>query len=148
MKGVRTPFRTMQQQLKPMSRQVYLAAKTSATPLPIMLTTAFVRQVTDLLLGLRHSINECFRVFKSGQHNLFNPLSAVAELGKCETRTLYRDLAHFGRFHQWVVLGFLVCPWDLALGDAMGMLRGMLEEGFVVHIYQDEVPPWLWSAWL
>lgn len=96
-------------------------------------------QITGVLVSLKFQIANCFRVLKAGRESTFNPLNLPAKLGDCETDPVFRDLLYFDRLKVWVTLGFLACPFNLATPGALDCVRMVLEEGFAVAIWEDEV---------
>lgn len=44
-------------------------------------------------------------------------------------------------YRSWALLGFLACPSALAGVGARGVLRRLLSEGLLLHIYEDVAEP-------
>lgn len=98
-----------------------------------------IPQITRVLVDLKLPLKSSFRVLKTGQESKFNPLNAPSTLGTCETDPVFQHLLFFDRVKTWVTFGFLVCPFNLSVPGAMDAVRMVLEDGFAVQVWEDEV---------
>ena len=96
-------------------------------------------QITNVLVKLKPQLSNCFRVLKTGRESTFNPLNIPQELGSYEGDPVFRDMLFFDHIKSWIALGFLVCPFNIDVPGALDVLGMVLQEGFVVVIWEDEL---------
>ena len=61
---------------------------------------------------------------------------------------MYRHLSMYEHYREWVVLGYLTCPNVLTEPVHMDWLSSVLKDGWMLHIYRDELSVSMHSLWV